>query len=271
VLLSRRLLAALLIVAAAGLPDAARAQDQSVYDVSIRTLASRRELTGLVDSLDREIARGSTSGRRRKMLQADVDVQRQRLAIGDMVPGDRIYLHVTTDGARQDSVAAPRDTVVVSPELAVQLPGFPAISMRGVLVSEVETHLRTQITAVIRNARVTAVPLVSIGVLGAVARPGYYFVPITAPVTQVVMIAGGPLGEADPNGIVLQRGGKDRWNRATMTAAAQRQVSLASLGVDDGDVMFISRRSAPLDRTATLGLAGFVLQSVLIVSQLRGN
>ena len=263
---------AVLLIVAASLPCNAHAQEQSVYDVSIRTLASRLELTALADSLDREIALGRVSGRRRRMLQDDVATQRQRLAIGDILPGDRIYLHVVTDRPRQDSVAAPLDTVVVSSELTVQVPGLPPIPMRGVLYSEVESHLRTQITAVIRSARVSAVPLVSIGVLGSVSRPGYYYVPITLPVTQVVMAAGGPLGDADPNGIVLQRSGKDRWNRATMTAAAQRQVSLASLGADDGDVLFLSKTAAPLDRTSVFNIAGFVLQGFLIVSQLRrGN
>lgn len=258
-----------LVILATALPHEAYAQGQSVYDVSIRALATRRELTGLADSLDRELARSGTSGRRRRSVQADLETQRQRLSIGDVAPGDRILLRVFNESSRPDSLTLRPDTVVVSPETTVHVPGLPAISMRGVLHSEVESHLRNQIQSVIRNARVSAVPLVSIGILGAVTRPGYFFVPITASVTEALMVAGGPMGDANPNSLVLQRGGRDRWNRATMTAAAQGQVSLASLGAEPGDVLIVAKSSVPLDRTSTISMLAFVLQSVLIVTQLR--
>lgn len=268
-MLFSRLIRSALVILAAALPSEVCAQEQSLYDVSIRALATRRELIGLADSLDRELARPGMSGRKRNMMQADLETQRQRLALGDVAPGDRILLRVMNQLARQDTLTPQQDTVEVTPQTTVEVAGLPPISMRGILRSEVEGHLRTQIQAVIRNARVTAVPLVSIGVLGSVTRPGYFLVPITASVTEAIMAAGGPLGDADPNGHVLQRGGKDRWNRATMTAAAQRQVSIASLGADDGDVLIVAKTSVPLDRTTTLSMLGFVLQSVLIVTQLR--
>lgn len=268
--LSRRLRSALLILAAA-LPSVAYAQEQTVYDVSIRALANRRELTALADSLEREVARSGMSGRRRSMMRADIVNLRQRLTSGDMVPGDRILLRIQSETPKQDTLASRPDTVIVSSETTLQVPGLAPISLRGVLRSEVESHIRDQIHAVIRNARISAVPLVSIGVLGSVTRPGYFFVPVTASITEAVMAAGGPLGDADPNGLVLQRGGRERWNRATMTAAAQQQVTLASLGTVNGDALFINKVSAPLDRTFLLGVVGFVLQSALIVSQLGGS
>lgn len=202
-------------------------------------------------------------------MQEDLDTQRRRLAIGDMTPGDRILLRLSLDATRQDTVGTRQDTLVISSESTLRLAGLPPIPMRGVLRSEVESHLQAQVTAVIRNGRVTAVPLMSIGVLGAVARPGYFFVPVTASVTEAIMAAGGPSTEADPNGLVLMRGGQPRWDRATMTAAVQQQVSLAGLGADDGDVLLISKSSTPLDRGFLLGALGFVLQAVFIVSSLR--
>ena len=244
------------------------AQAQSVYDVSVRAMADRRELTSIADSLEREIARSGVSSRRRRELQADLELQRQRLAVGDLAPNDRILLRVSSDTPRQDALVPQQDTIVVTPESTVQVPGMPPISMRGVLRSEVEVYLRNQIQAVIRNARVSAVPLVSIGVLGSVTRPGYFSVPITASVTEAIMAAGGPTADADPNGLELQRGGRARWNRATMTAASQRQVSLASLGADDGDALVVGKASAPLDRTTAFSIVAFLLQGVVIVTQL---
>ena len=264
-----RLLRFALLILAAAVSSEARAQTQSVYDVSLRALATRSELSGIVDSLDREI--GRSSGGRRRMLQADLETQRQRLIVGDVAPGDRILLTVRSELQRQDSLTPRHDTIVVTTESTVQVPGLPAISMRGVLRSEVETHLRDQIHAVIRNARVSAVQLVSVGVLGSVTRPGYFFVPITASVTETIMAAGGPSADADPNGLVFQRGGRDIWNRATMTAAAQRQVSLASLGTDNGDVLLVNKNATQIDRTSAITIISFVLQSFVIVTQLRSR
>jgi hypothetical protein len=260
-----------LLIAFAALPSVTRAQEQSVYDVSIRALANRRELMALVDSIQREISRPGTSARKRRLLQTDLEVQRQRLSTGDVAPGDRILLRVLSEALRQDSVTSRPDTVIVSAESTVQVRGLEPISMRGVLRSDVEQYLRDQITAVIRNARVTAVPLVSIGVLGSVTRPGYFFVPITSSVTEAIMASGGPLVDADPNGIVFQRGGRNRWNRATMAAAQQQQVSLAALGTANGDVLLITKAPSPLDRTTALGIVGAIMQGVLIVTQLGRN
>ncbi|HYW32904.1 MAG TPA: SLBB domain-containing protein [Gemmatimonas sp.] len=264
------LLRSALLSLVAALPCVTEAQGQSVYETSIRALAGRRELTALADSLQREIARPGISDGRRRGMQRDLEEQRQRLAIGDLSPGDRILLRVYFDVPGQDSSSARRDTVIVSSESTIRVAGLSPISMRGVLRSEVESHLLGQISAVIRNARVSAVPLVSMGILGAVTRPGYFFIPVTSSVTEAIMTAGGPLPDANPNGLVFQRGGRERWNRATMTAASQQQVTLASLGAHNGDVLLVNKNPTPIDRGFVIGALGFVLQSVLIISQL-GN
>ena len=269
VMLSSLLRSAILIFTVA-LPSVVGAQEQSVYDVSVRALANRRELIALSDSLEKGIERPGLSDKRRRAMRTDLVDQRQRLATGDLSPGDRILLRVFFDTPGRDSSSQGQDTVVVSSESTIKVAGLPPISMRGVLRSEVESYLLSQVTAVIRNARVTAVPLVSIGVLGSVTRPGYFLLPITSSITEAIMASGGPSADADPNGLVFQRGGREHWNRATMSAAAQQQVSLAGLGADDGDVLVVKRISAPLDRNFLLGALGFLLQGVFIITQL-GN
>jgi len=269
VVLSRLLRSAVVLLFAA-LPSVVCAQEKTVYDVSVRALANRRELTALTDSLEREVVRPGMKDSRRRSIQKDLDLQRQRLTTGDLAPGDRVLLRIFFDTPAQDALPTRQDTVTVTSESRIKVAGLPSISMRGVLRSEVETYLFGQISAVIRNARVSAVPLVSIGILGSVTRPGYFLVPITSSVTEAIMTAGGPSIDADPNGLVFQRGGREHWNRAVMTAAAQQQVSLGSLGADDGDVLVINKISAPLDRNFLLGALGFVFQGVLIATQL-GN
>lgn len=242
-------------------PGVALAQGLTIVDVSKRALANRGELTALADSLGRELSRPGLPNRRRLEIVADQARQRQRLATGDLVPGDKILLRYTTDSPRQD-------TAVVSSELVISLPGIPAIRMVGVLWSEVEDHLREQLRPFVRNTQVSAVPLVSIGVLGAVARPGYYLVPITAPISEAIMVAGGPTTDAAPDGIAMKHAGRDRWNRATMIAASQNQLSLASLGAANGDVLLVTRASLPMDRGFLLAVVGLMVQGVLIVTAL---
>lgn len=264
-----RILRTALLFCTIALPSVVAGQGRSVYDASVRALAGRRELTALADSLARAMTQPGVSDARRRAMQEDLDIQRQRLAIGDISPGDRILVRMALDGMRQDTSGTRQDTLVISSESTIDVAGVPPISLRGLLHSEVERHVQSQITAVIRNARVSAVPLMSIGVLGSVTRPGYFFVPVTASVTEAIMAAGGPSVEADPNGLVLQRGGRPQWDSATMTAAIQQRVSLAGLGADDGDVLLMKKAPGSLDRSFLLGALGFVLQGVFIVGSLR--
>jgi len=243
------------------LPGVVFAQELTVVEVSLRALASRTELTALADSIERALARSGIPDKRRRAMSADLERQRQRLAIGDILPGDRILLRYVTETARQD-------TVVVSPESMLALSGMPPIRMGGLLWSEVESHLRDQVSPLVLNARVSAVPLVSIGVLGSVTRPGYFLVPITASIAESIMAAGGPTADADPNGIAMKHGGRDRWNRATMIAASQNQLSLASLGATNGDAFIVNKASPPFDRGFLIGVVGLLLQGVLIATAL---
>ncbi len=248
------------------MPNVLAAQGQSVYDVAIRALASRRDLRAITDSLEKEIASRGVSDKRRRAMEMELEAHRQRLANGDMAPGDRILVRVFFDAPREDPPGARQDTVIVSPESTIRVAGLPPISMKGILRSEVESHLLAQVSAVIRNARVSAVPLVSIGILGAVTRPGYFYVPMTSSVTDAIMVAGGPTADADPNGLVYQRGGRQHWDRGTMAAVSQRQVTLASLGADDGDVLVINKNSPPLDRGFLFGSLGLVAQLFFVLS-----
>jgi hypothetical protein len=82
------------------------------------------------------------------------------------------------------------------------------------------------------------------------------------------MAAGGPTTESDPDGVFLKHSGRDRWDRATMLAATQNQLSLATLGARNGDVLVVNKSAPPFDRTFMLGVVGLVLQGVLIVTAL---
>lgn len=236
----------------------------SLLDNAMRASGTRGELVTLADSLDRVIQAMAPSDRRRAATIADRDVQLQRLQAGDLRVGDRLLVKYSADFTRTD-------TVTVSPTLGVTIAGLPEIPVRGVLFSELEAYLQGQIDRYVRNARITAAPLMSIGVLGSVSRPGYYLLPHTATITDALMASGGPIAEADASGVRLQHGGRDRWSRNQMIAAMQSQLSLTTLGATDGDVLIVGRQAPPIDRTFLFAAAGLVLQLVLTFTVLRGG
>jgi protein involved in polysaccharide export with SLBB domain len=233
-------------------------------EIAVRRGATRAELTAIADSLERVLAQLPATDRRRALLQADLLEQRRRLAVGDLRANDRLLVRFQADAQQVD-------TVTVSSTLGITVARLAEIPVRGVLYSELDAHLQSQIDRYVRNARITAAPLVSVGVLGSVTRPGYYLVPQTATLAEAVMTAGGPIAEADAGGVMLKHGGSDRWTPNQMTAALQAQLSLSALGAENGDVLEIGRRTAPYDRTFVFTAAGLVLQLLLTVTIIRGG
>ena len=76
-------------------------------------------------------------------------VVRKRLAEGDFQPGHRILLFVDSDTALSD-------TFTVRADQKLLLPNLPEISLAGVLDSELQSYLETQLARYIRNPNVRA-------------------------------------------------------------------------------------------------------------------
>lgn len=247
------------------LPTAVRSQATSqLLDNALRVGGTRPELIALADSLEQQTGRFAAPATARARHVADAVQLRRRLADGDLRAGDRLLVRFSADFTRVD-------TVVVSSLVGITVAGLPEITVRGVLFSELESYLQSQVDRYVRNARVSATPLRSIGVLGSVSRPGFYLLPQSATLADALMASGGPVADADASGIRLQHGGRDRWTRNQMIAAMQAQLSLATLGAEDGDVMVVGRQSPPIDRTFLFAAAGLVLQLVLTFTVLRGG
>lgn len=237
----------------------ASAQYTDLRSVAGRALATRVELQAMVDSLD--VAAAKANPRQRGRLQAIVIDERRRLQDGDFQPGDRILVRVSTESVRAD-------TITVSSQYSAQIPGVPDIPLRGILRSELEQYMQDQLDRYVRNARVSATPLVSIGVLGSVMRPGFYWISATSSISEAVMVAGGPMTDADPQGMSVQHGGKDLWSRTEMVAAIQTQMSLGSLGVRAGDHLLVRKLAPPVDRNFVIGVVAILLQGVVTISAL---
>ena len=106
-----------------------------------------------------------------------------------LVPGDRILLYVT--GEPQLS-----DTFTVTPGPAIDLPTFGTVPLAGVRRDNVTPHLTAFLGRYIRDPQVRAQVLLRIGIAGEVTRPGFYAMPSTAVLEDLIMAAGGMTRDA---------------------------------------------------------------------------
>ncbi|MBL0937508.1 MAG: SLBB domain-containing protein [Gemmatimonadaceae bacterium] len=83
---------------------------------------------------------------------------------------------------------------------------LPDFSVRGVLRSELDEKLTQHVARYIRNASIRSSVLTRISILGAVRAPGFYYASPDRPVSDILMLAGGPAPEANLGQFELRRG-----------------------------------------------------------------
>lgn len=160
---------------------------------------------------------------------------RSRLERGDFQEGDRIV--VVLDGSTMVS-----DTLQVRTGKLLQFPRMGDVSLAGVLRSELTDTVRHHLAKYLTSPVVRATPLLPIAVLGSVTQPGYYYTPADVVLRDVIMKAGGPLGTADLNKVVVRRGGEVIWNPDDIRVALSDGLSLDGLHLRAGDEVFVPER-----------------------------
>jgi protein involved in polysaccharide export with SLBB domain len=207
--------------------DVARA---SATRSELERLAARAEVAASVDS-----ANTPSSEQRRR----EAEALRERLREGDFRPGDHVVLTVPADSALTDTFVV-RAGGPSGPVL--RLPNLPETPLRGVLRSELQPLLVGHIGRFLKDTVMRVVVLVPIGVLGELARPGYYRLPIDMPLSDVVMAAGGPTPAADMRRIVVRRGSGVLLSRDAARDAITRGLTLDELGLAPGDEVLVGGR-----------------------------
>jgi protein involved in polysaccharide export with SLBB domain len=147
---------------------------------------------------------------------------------GDFRVGDRIEL--TVQG--EDKLSG---TFTVMPGPALDLPQIGTLSLVGVRRSGLEAYLRQAVGRFIRDPNVRATSTIRIGVVGQVQKPGFYYVPAAASLTDVLIAAGGPMQGAAVNKMKLTRAGTTTVPDDALRSALSRDLTLAQLGVRSGD------------------------------------
>ncbi|MEP7247583.1 MAG: polysaccharide biosynthesis/export family protein [Gammaproteobacteria bacterium] len=219
-------------------PDARRAE------------ASRAELQALLQTRGSKLSEDS-----RRVIQ-------KRLEEGDFEPGDRIRLIVVDEPTLTD-------TFTVKPNRMLQLPNIPDVALRGVLRSELDTFLTRKIAQSLRNPQVTATALVRLAVLGAVNKPGFYTVPASTLISDVVMSAGGPAGNADIARAVVRRGAEPVVDQKQMRQAFADGASVDQLNLHSGDEFVVGEKSSGIKGALqTAGLISGIIIGIAALSRI---
>jgi hypothetical protein len=160
--------------------------------------------------------------------KAQAYVVHYRLDHGDFHEGDRIVVKVQGSGGFSD-------TLMVRSGNRLQLPQMGDFSLDGVLRSEITPAITTYVAKYLRNPVVLANPLVRLGILGSVARPGFYYAPADIPLSDLLMTAGGPTPDADVTKVSVRREGQVILDDANGRTALQEGMSLDMLNLQAGD------------------------------------
>jgi hypothetical protein len=190
--------------------------------------ASRSELAARAAQLEGELANGALKSDARSQRQAEVAAIRNRLSVGDFRVGDRFLITMRRDSLRSDT-ASVRDS------LKVAVFSLPDISLSGVLRAELDERMSAHVARFLRGVEVRTNVLTRVAVLGAVRNPGYYYLSPDRPVSDVVMLAGGPNPDANLKQFEIRRAGKVRLKAKDSDRMIKEGRTLEQMDVQAGD------------------------------------
>ncbi len=198
--------------------------------------ATRGELADRASQLEAELASGRLKGDARAQRQEEVTAIRKRLSDGDFRVGDRFLITMRRDTVRSDT-ASVRDS------LKVAVSNLPDISLSGVLRSELDQRMSAHVARFLRGVEVRTNVLTRVAVLGAVQSPGYYYVSPDRPVSDLVMLAGGPIPDANLKQFEIRRFGKVRVKAKDSDRLIKEGRTLEQVDVQAGDeIRFPAKR-----------------------------
>ena len=215
--------------------------------------STRTELAARVSALEGQVAAGVTKGEKRARVMEEISEIRGRLAEGDFRVGDRFLYTLTIDSIRSD-------TISVRDGLQVTLTNLPDVSLKGVLRAELDEALATHVSRFLKHARVRTVTLTQVSILGAVGRPGYYWAAPDSPLGELIMMAGGPVPDANIGEVEIKRA-----NRVVLEAKDSRKALRQGRTIEQVDMRSGDEVRIPLKRKVNWGQ---MIQLLFVASSL---
>lgn len=212
-----------------------------------RAKVTRAELERSLAEIETVLASSGYSAELRARKQAEAAIIRQRLASGDIRPGDVILLAVV------DAAAISR-AYQVSVDTTVFIPTAGEVKLAGLLRSEVEEYLRKELDRYYVDPVVRADAQIRLGIFGGVNKQSFFITSTTAILPDVIMTnGGGPAGNYQQEKSEIRRKNEVIVDREAFVAAIREGRSLDELGLQSGDEIHIgAKRSGRLPILAAL-------------------
>lgn len=255
---------ALLVLLLVGSTAALQAQAEQQWAAQTADL-TRSELQDLLGRLGDAAKSPGYSLRMRQRASAEAEFVRGRLASGDFRVGDRVLVEIQADTSRLS------DTLTVREGPVLAVPRLGDVSLKGVLRSELQDYLSTQIARFIRDVTVHASVLVRLTVQGEVVRQGFYTVPAGGSVEDAVMAAGGPTPKANLEGMEIWRDGRVLLRGADLQRAITAGSTLDQLDLRPGDRIVVPARQSNIFSMDAVRTLLVVVPSLLYLFTTRGG
>lgn len=190
---------------------------------------TRDDLEARRDSLAEVLVLLDADDERTEDVERRLATVEQRLRVGDFRPGDMVSLDVR--GREEYTGNFP-----VQPDQSLELPGIDPVPLRGVLYSEAPAVIREALSTVLRNPVVELTFQMRLAVTGQVSQPGFYDVPGTMLLSDVLTLAEGPTQRSDLDRIEVRRNGETIMSGEQLVTSG---FTLNDLGLRSGDVIRI--------------------------------
>ncbi len=196
----------------------------------------RAELQALLTELEGVASSSAYSRRVRDDAERDALILRTRLDQGDFRIGDQVSLVVEGEPGLTGEYPVEGGPRIVLPTLG-------PIPLAGVLRSELEDHLRKELGRFLQNPVVRAEPRIRVSVQGSVGSPGFFTVPAHMLLSELLMFAGGPSGNANLDQMRIERIGDRLWEGDELRVVLAEGRTLDQLNLRGGDELIVPQRS----------------------------
>jgi len=193
---------------------------------------TRAEIAARVTELEQGINGGSLKGGALKEGQRDLAVLRARLEGGDFQVGDQLIVTVSRDEVITD-------TATVREGRVVAFAALPDASLAGLLRSEVQPRLQAHVDRFRKDFSVRVNLLTRLQIAGQIVRPGFYSISPDRPVSEVIMLAGGPTPFSKLDNVTIRRDRRLIVKASQWRDAVKTGTTIAQLGLQPGDVIEI--------------------------------
>lgn len=233
----------------------------SMLSGSQRAKTTRADLEASLQEIEAVLGSSGYSSALKSSRRSEAEMIRQRLSQGDVFAGDVLLVQVSGDPRMNG--AHP-----VTPRRTVLIPGAGEITVANLLRSEIEAHLTTELGRFVRNPTVRAEALLRLQISGAVGRPGFFTVPASMPLPDVLMqFAGGPQGTTDLRKSSIRRGGEIVLPGLGVETAIREARSVDALNLQAGDELRLEQRPTGSSIGRGLAVVGSLTSLVWLFAQ----